>query len=47
MSLIISAYTSEGIVMASYSRTTQSFKIKGETKSYPLSDSANKTFLSK
>lgn len=47
MSLIISVYTSEGIVMASDSRTTQSFKIKGEKKSYPLSDSANKTFLSK
>lgn len=47
MSLIISVYTSEGIVMASDSRTTQSFVVKGETKSYPLSDSANKTFLSK
>lgn len=47
MSLIISVYTSEGIVLASDSRTTQSFKVKGETKSYPLSDSANKTFLTK
>ena len=47
MSLIITVYTSEGIVLASDSRTTQSFKVRGETKSYPLSDSANKTFLTK
>lgn len=47
MSLIISIYTSEGIVMASDSRTTQSFKVDDEIKSYPLSDSANKTFLTK
>jgi len=47
MSLIITVYTSEGIVMASDSRTTQSIKNRGEIKSYPLSDNANKTFLTK
>lgn len=47
MSLIVTVYTSEGIVMASDSRTTQSFKTKGETKSFPLSDNVSKTFVTK
>ena len=47
MSLIITVYTSEGIVMASDSRTTQTFTNKGKSKSFPLSDNVEKTFVTK
>lgn len=45
MSLIVTIVVNDGIVMASDSRTTQSFTKNGIKHSYPLTDNANKTFL--
>ena len=47
MSLIITLIVSEGIVLASDSRITETLKTEEKTVSYPLSDNANKTFLAK
>lgn len=48
MSLIVTVYTSEGIVMASDSRTTQRVLVENQgVKSFPLSDNATKTFVTK
>ena len=47
MSLIISLVVNDGIVLASDSRTTQSFTKNGKTHNYPLTDNANKTFLAR
>lgn len=45
MSLIVTIVAHDGIVLASDSRTTQSHRIGTTVHSYPLTDSANKTFL--
>jgi hypothetical protein len=44
MSLIITVYGNEGIVMASDSRTTESFVHNGKVLSFPSSDNTRKTF---
>lgn len=47
MSLIVTTYLSEGIVMASDSRTTQTISKGSKQIVIPLTDNANKTFLAK
>lgn len=47
MSLIVTLRVSEGMVLGSDSRITETFTNEKKTISYPLSDNANKTFLSK
>lgn len=44
MSLIISVYCNEGIVLASESRTTQTISTDTKERSFPFSDNAHKTF---